>query len=407
MKKIERSILIFPFYQGLVGDLLFYIAIDTLFLSAIKNLSDSQILSLTSISIFVCIAIQFPTLWLIRRLGNTNSVRVAGAFLVLSAVLITFSKSYYFILLGRVFHDLAVTLRSPSAVTVRNNLELIDRSNDYVKVRTSGNSVYAILTMLIAFVAPGMFNYNPYLPMYCCIGTCTLGFILSFFVKDYSDYNRIIPEKGEKADKKAKAKLNLSKLIMLAIIVYGIYYPIVNNGQTDGKLFIQQELLSSFDLKSTTNIIGIIVIVSRIVRVFSNIIFVKVYEKLQNRVVILLTSMLAGAIALMLFGSFIPVIMAKIIIMALGYMVILFIRDPFRIVLQDVIFDNTKKEHHQTLLTTLEFAVRIGTASLGMVGTLLLTKYTMASVMIVFLAVMLINTVLSVILYHMILKAKK
>ena len=47
MKKgANRFLKVFPWYSGLTGDLLFYIAIDTLFLSIVKNFSPAEIVSL-------------------------------------------------------------------------------------------------------------------------------------------------------------------------------------------------------------------------------------------------------------------------------------------------------------------------------------------------------------------------
>ena len=48
-RKLNRFVKIYPWFHGLTADLLFYIAIDTLFLTAVKNLSAAQIVSLTTI----------------------------------------------------------------------------------------------------------------------------------------------------------------------------------------------------------------------------------------------------------------------------------------------------------------------------------------------------------------------
>ena len=54
-KKIDRFNKIFPWYSGLSGDLLFWVAIDTLFLTVVKKLNASQIVSLTTIGLIICI----------------------------------------------------------------------------------------------------------------------------------------------------------------------------------------------------------------------------------------------------------------------------------------------------------------------------------------------------------------
>ena len=51
--KLKRFNKIFPQYDGLSGDLLFWIAIDTLFLTVVKKFTAAQIVSLTSISMVI------------------------------------------------------------------------------------------------------------------------------------------------------------------------------------------------------------------------------------------------------------------------------------------------------------------------------------------------------------------
>jgi hypothetical protein len=126
--------------------------------------------------------------------------------------------------------------------------------------------------------------------------------------------------------------------------LYSLFYSVVSNGQNEGKLFIQHNILLDFDIEQTSLIIGAIVCVSRIIRVISNVIFEKLYKKYLNKIGIALPVLLCTSIALLLFGSFIPQIIVKILVMAVGYTIILFIRDPFKLFIQDVIFANTPKE---------------------------------------------------------------
>lgn len=92
---------------------------------------------------------------------------------------------------------------------------------------------------------------------------------------DYSDNDIIEYKDSEK--KNDTIKMNYPKVVLLIIMSYGMFYPIVNSGQSNGKLFIQQELLKSFNVEKTALIIGAILCVSRIVRVVSNIVFNKIY----------------------------------------------------------------------------------------------------------------------------------
>lgn len=254
--------------------------------------------------------------------------------------------------------------------------------------------------MLISFVASPMFNRNPYLPMFGCITTCLIGFVISFFIVDYTKYNKLNDQKNNR--KKEKVHIHYSKFVVLAIAVFGLFYPIVTSVQSDGKLFIQQNLLAELSLDHTSLIIGGIICFSRIVRVVSNMLFVKIYHKYQLKMGMLLTISLGLSITFLLFGSFIPPIWLKITVMTFGYVIILFIRDPFKLYIQDILFDHTPKEQHQTLLTLMEFSVKVGTAGMGFLFTLVLLNYSMAVVMAIALFIAIVEIALSMWLYRLV-----
>jgi hypothetical protein len=368
----------------------------------VKNFSAAEIVSLTSLSQLTCIALQFPILFVIKKIGNTASIRTSGLFLLLSAILITFGNGYYLVLIGRIFHDIAVIFRSASVVALENNLDLVGRRDDFVSIRTQANTVYAVITMLISFVASFMFNLNNYLPMICCIATCTMGFALSLFMQDCSDYNKISRKK-----KATGVKINYNKVTIISLVLFALFYSIVTNGQNEGKLFIQQNVLLDFDKDATALIIGAIVCVSRIIRVISNVIFVKLYKRYGEKMGVALPILLFTSIGLLLVGSFIPSAVAMILVMGVGYTIILFIRDPFRLYVQDVLFAATPKEQHQTLLTVMEFGVKVATAGTGLGFSAILLGSPMVVVVTIMLAIALVGIALAIWLYRAIMAGKR
>ena len=121
-EKIAKFNRIFPWYAGLSRDLLFWIAIDTLFLTVVKNLNASQIVSLSSISSIVCIVLQIPLLKIIRKIGNTKSVRLSSLLLLISSLLLTFGQNYVIIALGMIIYEMAFTFQNMINAALKNNL---------------------------------------------------------------------------------------------------------------------------------------------------------------------------------------------------------------------------------------------------------------------------------------------
>lgn len=403
-EKMTKFNKIFPWYAGLSGDLLFWVAIDTLFLTVVKNFNASQIVSLTTVSLITCIALQVPLLKIIKKIGNTNSVRLGSMLLLVSSLLLTFGQNYVVIALGKVIYEIAFTFQNMANAVLKNNLELQNRNNEYIKVKTKSNTIYATVTMIISFIASLMFNLNNYLPMYGCITFCLICFILSFYIVEYSNYNKI----KEEAKIKSKKKINYNKLIIILIISYGLFYPIVNSGQSNGKLFIQQELLVNFDVEKTALIIGAILCISRIVRVVSNIAFNKIHNKYKEKVGVILPILLSMSIILMILGSLIRnSIILKFGIMSLGYIIILFIRDPFKVYMQDLALRRVGKEGQQSLLTTMELSRKIGRAIMSLSFTMILVNNPMITVIAILFILSIIEILVSIKLYKLVLKGKE
>ena len=395
---------IFPWYAGLSDDLLFWVAIDTLFLTVVKKFNASQIVSLTTISLINCIALQVPLLKAIKKIGNTNSVRLGSLLLLISSLLLTFGQNYITIASGKVIYEIAFTFQNMANAVLKNNLELQGKSNEYIKIKTKSNTIYATVTMIISFIASLMFNLNNYLPMFGCITFCFICFILSFYIVDFSNYNKI----KEEIKHKSSEKIKYNKLIIVLIISYGLFFPIVNSGQSNGKLFIQQELLLNFDIEKTAIIIGVILCMSRIVRVISNMAFNKIHNKYKEKVGVILPILLCISIILMILGSFVEnSVILKFSIMSFGYIIILFIRDPFRVYMQDLALRNVGKEGQQSLLTIMELSRKVVRAIMSLSFTIILVNNPMITVITILLILSVIEIIISIKLYKLILIGKK
>ena len=401
-KKINRFIKLYPYYAGLTGDLLFYIAIDTLFLTIVKGLSAAQIASLISISTITCIVLQFPILWIIQKIGNTAAVRIGAFFLLASSILITCGPNYYWVASGQILRDLAAIFNNVVFVALENNLRVIEKRDDFIKFRTRGTTTYALLTMVISFIASPLFNLNHYLPMIGCIVSCGCGFLLSLFMADHSEYNIVASQ-----IQSGKSKLQYNKMIILAIAAYSLFFTLAQIGQGNQKLFLQQHLLLSFDVEKTTLIIGGVVILSRIVRVLGSITFSRLYQKATNTSGMILSSLLCISFCFSLFGSFIPYIWLKLVIMGIGFTALLFVCDPFRLYLQDVVFSHTAAQYHQTLLTQLMFNMQISKAVVSLFFTLILLDHPMRSVMIIMFIMSVLCVIVNIQLYRTFTIAKK
>lgn len=180
-QRINLSNKLYPLYAGLSKELLFYIAIDTLFLTVAKGFTAFQISFLGVVPTLICILMQPLLSRFIVFIGNVNSSRLGSFLLLLSSIIITFGGDFILISVGQLLYEISIVLKEMEKISLRNNLEYINKPNLYMILRMDSKKIYIIVTFIIAIICGSLFNMNPYLPMYLCIFCSIINFILSFF----------------------------------------------------------------------------------------------------------------------------------------------------------------------------------------------------------------------------------
>ncbi len=381
---------------------MFYVAIDTLFLTLVKGLSPAQIALIPTIGILVCVFLQMPLLKIVEKLGNTNSTRFGTFLLLVSSIMITFGNSYIVILLGRIIYEAAWIFKNMEAITLKNNLIIEGNEDSFIKEKNKSTTLYSIFTAIIALIAGSLFNYNNYLPMYLCIVICIIGFIMSFTIKDISSNNRIIKNKEKTRNSK------FPKEVIIMFVLYGISYALITNGHTDSKILIQSELFKHYSETLTVTYLSLIVLISRIVRIVANIVFGKIYYKLKDKIGLILIIMLLLSFVFLTVGYYInTLLIIKFIIMALGFFIILTVRDPIKHYFQDLMLKHTETNKQQEALTWLHFARKLGICVLGLVISGALLKLDMIYVIIGMAFIGIIQVVLMIKFLKLIKKENK
>ena len=369
IKKINRSIKIYPIFATFTGDLIFFVPIDTLFLTLVKGLSASQITAMTMVALIVCIVFQKIILTIVKKIGNVNSLRLGAILLLIASLLLTFGKSFISMLIYKSTHELAVMFLNMDEIILKNNLKSVNRKDDYFKIRNKSKIIYAVITLITALVAGKIFNINHYLPMYLSIIIYVLVLGIAFLYYEAKNYN-------EEENKNEHKKLKITSIIFYVILSNAIFYSIIKMGQNNSKLFMQYDFQKFLSTEMITYYITTIVFISRIARLIGNIMFGKVYLKIKDKMSIILTICLISAFSLLIIGHFInSIFVCKVIIMYLGFFLILAVRDSFQTYIEDVALSISKKEEQQEIMIKIEVYRRLGTLILSAIFTLVLMKY--------------------------------
>lgn len=372
-KKIRRSIKIFPIFASFSSDLIFFIPIDTLFLTLVKGLSASQITAMTMVSLLICILSQKIILKIVEKIGNINSLKLGAVMLLIASIILTFCKSFVLMLIYRSIYEIAFMFLNMSRIVLKNNLMSINKGDEYYKIRNKAKILYSIITLITALLAGTLFNINNYLPMYLSILVYVIIVGMSFLFYEAKIENK---EENNNAEERKRIKLKLSSTIFLVILSNAVFYSIIKMGQNNSKLFMQYDFQKFISVEMVTLYITTIVFLSRIARLIGNIVFGKIYTKIKDKLSIILSILLSMAFFLLILGHLLNIeFIYKVIIMSLGFFLILAIRDSFQVYIEDTALHISKKEEQQEIMIDIEVYRKIGTLILSALFTLILMKY--------------------------------
>lgn len=392
-KKLKRSNKLYSLFSGLSMDLLFWAAINTIFLTNVKRFTAAQMNSMVSVGLIATILLQPVAFRIIKKIGNILSIRLGVVLLFIGALLLTFSNSYWLILLGEIFYETAFLFKNMDNVILRKNLKYENRTDDFLKYQSKASMIYSVTTMIIAFSSGFVYKLNAYLPMICCTLFCLLNIILSFFI-----YECDVEE--EKEDKKDKVKFKFSFLIILIFVMFGTAYAIIDAGQTNAKLIMQYNMENFMEIGKIAIYLSFIIAISRLVRVVSNIVFPKIISKLKDKVLYLVNSSLFLAFGLIIIGNIFNKNIVGIIIVAIGFFIFLAVRDPLLNYTKTILLNSCETKYHEKAITYLTLSNKVGKFVISTGISLLLLKVNI----IYAIWFMLIIAVIDVIITHKIFK---
>ena len=382
-KRIKRSNDIYPIFSGLSLDLVFFIAVNTLFLTNIKGLTSSQINLSTTISTLVALGIYLISHKIIKKIGNVYSVRLGTLFMLIASILYTVSTKLIFFIIADILYETSFIFKCVNSVILNNNLAYEKKEKEYLKIKFKGTTYYSFVTLFATLIGGVLFSIHPYVPMVISIINCVFVFILSHFIYEvkYDD---------KKEEIKKKKKFSFNKIVILTIIVYGLIYGTVAVCQTNDKLFMQYELQEFLKGNKVALTLSFILFLSRISRLVSNILFNKIYNKIKEKSLYIVYFILFTSVSLFIFGRLLLPPLYSSIIMAIGFLLLLMLRDPTENILSNILLQNTNKEDKEQAMIYFEFTRSLTVFLLSFLATAVLAKYELIHlyVMIIILIVM-------------------
>ncbi len=89
---------IFPIYKALSWDLLFYYAVEFLFLTGVKGLSASQVLFVDAFYPLFKFILEVPSNIIVQKLGKRRSLILGNLFIIGDMILLILASNMYMVI---------------------------------------------------------------------------------------------------------------------------------------------------------------------------------------------------------------------------------------------------------------------------------------------------------------------
>ena len=207
IKKRKHNLKLYPFYDMLAYDLLFYYAIKIIFLNEVKGLSASQIVLGSTIYAVIAIITQIPITVMVYRLGKRKMMIIGDFLMVIACALLFVVNNMTIYIVYELFISIGQGIKK---ITESNLLSLsIPKSkfqNEiFIRIDKRGYGRYFVLSAITAIAAGYLYKINPYIPIMCSLVVSILSLLIAF---RFYDFEKITDDKYQKEEKKYINDLN-------------------------------------------------------------------------------------------------------------------------------------------------------------------------------------------------------
>jgi len=285
----KENIKIFPNYQMIGFDLMFYLAISLMFYTQVKHISASEVVLLDTFYAFFSMAGHILASVAVIKIGKKNSMIFGGICNVIGISTILFGNIYaHFIIanliiaIGYAFKGVAEPAFLQSTVA---ETDIKEKSNICTRIQEKGYSRFSYFSAITMFAAGFMYDISPYIPVMCCLICLVITVIIA---SQFTEVEEIEKTKEEKA-KENKEILDVFKelalgfkfvirskrlraLIIMINFMYGIF-----------ALITTYRLVLLEDIKCSVALIGAVVAAAELVKgIFATTAY-KFHKKYRNK----------------------------------------------------------------------------------------------------------------------------
>ena len=173
-------------------DIIFYYAIEFLFLTQVKNISAADVVLKSSFYALFMILLQIPATVTINKLGARTCTILGNFFNCISILIIIFATNFKMIIFAEFVSALCFSLKDISDTTLLNQSipNYTRKSEFFSKLEGIGLKNYYYINAITSIIAGFLYVINPYIPVIFAFFIALMATIMSFSFQDVEEDNK-------------------------------------------------------------------------------------------------------------------------------------------------------------------------------------------------------------------------
>ncbi len=181
-KRRKRNMKLYPIYEMIGLDFMFYYGIRVLFLSQIKGITDADIVFASSIYAFFMIIFQVPIAIFVDKVGKRRALVTGNILNALCIFLVLVCPNLTVYIIEEIINSIAFGLKGVTESSILNSSipDTKKKSEIFSRIHSKGYSKYCYLYATTTLVSGIIYDINPYIPIILCFITCCLASFISY-----------------------------------------------------------------------------------------------------------------------------------------------------------------------------------------------------------------------------------
>lgn len=182
MKNRKHNMKLYPFYEMIGYDVLFYMGIRVMFLSEVKGFNDAQIMLSTTLFALFQIVLQMPVTLIITKIGKRYGAIIGNVFTILWAVVLIFLNNFALLVLSQLLYSIGYAFKYMSEANLLSDSipESSAQNKIYTNIDKRAFSRYCFLSAISTVIAGYAYNFNKFMPLILSLIFILMTTIISF-----------------------------------------------------------------------------------------------------------------------------------------------------------------------------------------------------------------------------------